>query len=233
MTTNIIPWEDIDLSDFLPECNALVEWESLEEVESSNGKYMFKAVFEVLEPEEYAGRKHFENYVVGPDFETKEFDLASFGLKNLARARIAANIRAAGDPEEFCSQVEAEKPRLVLHLKPPEKGANFQNNTITSYHSLNAVKVGVLQGKPKATAPKNLPKAPAKKAPKAQTKPAPKEPIEAPVVIEEPATVQTVAAVKPAEKAPAKDDTLMINCPKCNQKVHAMEFGAHHLTCQG
>jgi hypothetical protein len=241
--SDFIPWDDIELGDYLPNCIARVEWEELEVTTTSTDKMMFKATFTVVEPEEYANRKHFENFVVGTDENPGGFNTKTFGAKALNRARIAAQVKPVPSPDELCDYIMAERPQLLLQFREPteaRKDEGYYNNTISNYFAIGDRDVGLTADRKAVSKTKPAPKPPVKKsapkppAPKPAAKPAPKPPARKPAPVE-PEVVEEYedAGEETAQEAAApasQENVYMIPCPICQQEVPAVELGTHMAT---
>jgi hypothetical protein len=230
----------------------LFEWTKLEDGESSTGKRMARAVFQCIQPAEYAGMCHFENFVLGNDENMKGIVQGAMGTKALKQAAKAAQLRI-DSMQAACDLVQAQKPQLMLSLAyaKEEKGeyAGREQNRVTAYHKVGerAVQIAPKPGSQvRMNAPKAMPsQAPAMPTqtappaaaptPPAQAPPAPAAPVAPPAPT--PAQQAAVAAsappvnaetnpTPPEQEAPPMSEPT-IPCTICGQMVPATQYNAH------
>jgi hypothetical protein len=246
---DFFPWDDVPDSNVFPTMTGLFEWTKLEDGESSTGKRMARAVFQCVQPAEYAGMCHFENFVLGNDENMKGIVQGAMGTKALKQAAKAAQLRI-DSMQAACDLVQAQKPQLMLSLAyaKEEKGeyAGREQNRVTAYHKVGERAVQIAP-KPGSQVRMNAPKAMPSQAPAmpTQTAPpaaaaAPASPVQAPSAPAQappttapappapaPAQQATVAASAPPEQAAPAVNEPTIPCTICGQMVPATQYNEH------
>jgi hypothetical protein len=150
MTSPLPPWDDIPDHDFLPEGNYTLTFESMEKSETSgNGKLsqgclMYKAQFRVEEPEEYAGRLLYDQFVIGTDDDQGALDpatwKASIGAKLLKKFFRSTGQPVTGSVDEIVEQITEQ--RVMAHVTTRTWNESVFNN-IKKYLLLGQVAPGI------------------------------------------------------------------------------------------
>jgi hypothetical protein len=242
---DFFPWDDVPDSNVFPTLTGLFEWTKLEDGESSSGKRMLRSVFTCIQPTEYAGMCHFENYVLGNDENPKGIVQGAMGTKAVKQAATAAQLRI-DSVANACTLISAQKPQLMLSLSySRQEGGEYagrEQNRVTAYHKIGERPVQIAP-KPgsqvKMQAPQApLPSAPAPsqgvaQGPPVQQNVAPPMPqqVQAPQVqapqMQAPAPPVQQAPVQPPMQAAPTPAVLGIPCNICGQVVPAADFANH------
>ena len=251
---DFVDWLNINEEEELPTGTYRAQVIHAEDGESSTTqKRMLRAGFNVIEPAEYAGIGHFENYVVGTDEQPKHYVTDTRGGRAFKKLCKNANVP---DSNSVSAQLATLKGNEVMIAVRHNPEADFKNN-ITNYFRVGERPALVAQPLVGAVAPTVQPPAPqplsaitpttgplavappipaAALAP-AQPPVAPQPGFEAvaplaapaPVALPAPAAAPAPAPVAPPV-APAQTEAPagpMMTCTICQQQVPAMEFGAH------
>ena len=253
---DFVDWLNINEEEELPTGTYRAQVIHAEDGESStSGKRMLRVGFNMLEPAEYVGIGHFENYVVGSDEQPKHYVVDSRGGRAFKKLCRRANVP---DSNSINAQLVTLKGNEVMIAVRHNPESDFKNN-VTNYFRVGERPAQVAQAlvgtgaptvQPPAPLPAGAPPPIAAPAP-AMTSPAPPAvaasvpaPVQPPAAPAQPAAVAPPSApvsVAPSV-APAAPEAVpmttapvetaapagpMMTCTICQKQVPAMEFGAH------
>jgi hypothetical protein len=208
----------------------------LEETASKNGKLMYNARLEIMEPTDFAGMGIFEAFVIGseedPDAAEDATWVKAFGARRLKNMLKAAQVPMDTDMDNIIAA--ALQQQLVIsatqEVDTGERDPQYKGrvrNRINAFYQLGHKEVGLTEEA--APAPKKalaaVPKAPAPAAKPAAPKaaaPAPRAPAPAPR-----APAPQAAAPRPAPAAAKPRAAGTAHCSICNTDVARAEFVEH------
>ncbi len=246
---DFVDWLNINEEEELPTGTYRAQVIHAEDGESStSGKRMLRVGFNIIEPAEYVGIGHFENYVVGSDEQPKHYVNDSRGGRAFKKLCKHANVPDSNSVSTQLATVKGNEIMIAVRHNPE---SDFKNN-VTNYFRVGErpaqvsqplVGVGASTVQPPAPQPMGMgvPAAPIPltqpAVPPVAVPPAP-APVQPPTAPAQPATVAPpapAAAPAPAPasvapSAPAQTEAPagpMMTCTICQQQVPAMEFGAH------
>jgi len=243
MDNNFFPWDEIPDSNVFPTMTGRFQCVKLEDGESqSSRKRMFRAQFNCMEPSQYAGMSHFENFVTGNDENPKGIVPGAMGTRSLKAALNAMQMSKNKNVGELCQIVTASQPQLMLSIAHTieQKGdyAGQERNKITAYHKVGDRPVQVMTqgtsvGVETSMAPKMV--APPPMVPTAAVQQAPAPPQVVQQMMPQPPTAQASPALvvppvvnaAPAPTAPPAGQGYVLDCVICGNKVPVAEFSAH------
>jgi hypothetical protein len=222
---DFFPWDDVPDSNVFPTLTGLFEWTKLEDGESSNGKRMLRSVFTCIQPTEYAGMCHFENYVLGNDDNPKGIMQGAMGTKSVKQAATAAQMRI-DSVANACTLISAQKPQLMLSLSySRQEGGEYagrEQNRVTAYHKIGERPVQIAP-KPGSQVKMQAPQTPMPNAPPMNQGMTQAPPVQQNVA---PPMQAPALPVQPQMQAPAPVGP-GIPCNICGQVVPAAEFANH------
>lgn len=219
MSNDFFPWDEIPDSNVFPDMTGRFEYTKLEDGASAAGKRMFKAQFTCVEPAQFAGMSHFENFVTGNEENMGAIVPGSMGTRQLKASLAASQLPKNNNIQQICDLVTASKPQLMISISYYKEAAGEykgqERNRITAYHKIGERQVeiapkvgaGVQHAATQAVAPPaaGQPAAPVA-APVAQPAAAPTaQPVAAPAPQPAAPPVQQAPPVQapPAQAAPA------------------------------
>lgn len=201
----------------------------LEETASKNGKLMYNARLEIIDPADFAGMGVFESFVIGsdtdPDASQDATWVASVGARRMKQMLKASQTPLDNDMDNVVSA--ALQQQLVVSItqevddgKGDPQYAGRVRNRISAFYQLGHKEVGLTDAPaPAAAKPKpQLAAAPKPAAPKPNLAPgqqlaaAPKAP---------PPKAPQAVAPKPAAKA------AQVKCTICDTMVDRASFAEH------
>ena len=229
---DFFPWDQIPDTDVLADGRYLARGKKLEDLMSSGEgkdgvkKRMFKAQLEIVEPKEFAGMVHFENYVTGTAEASEDIVPGTMGTKSLKRLLAAAQIPAGNSIGQLCKTFEGSMFMLQVSEYADDDGPykGVPRNRITKYAKVGEMVPGLEEGQAKAKKGKGA--AAASQAAKiaAQVPQAP-TPMAPPVQVASPPPGPTMPPLgaQPIRMSPP--------CSICGAVVPMSEFGTHVAAC--
>lgn len=231
---NFFPWDDIPDDNVLPEGTLHMRIDSLEDGMSGTGKRMFRAQFSVVAPIEFAGQKHFENFVTGSEENPTAILPGTVGSRMLKKCLSAAQVPANNDIVALCNAATGAEllMNMVIFEEPDGQYKGQKRNRVSGWLRLGDREVGLA---PKQGAPGQGVAPPTASAPSPPT--APVQPQAAPAAPQQPAAPAAPAAPAPAPAQPVEapptqvpptpQNGPMLKCTICQADVPVAEFGAH------
>ena len=245
---DFVDWLNINEEEELPTGTYRTQIIHAEDGESqTSGKRMLRVGFNMLEPAQYVGIGHFENYVVGSDEQPKHYVVDSRGGRAFKKLCKHANVPDDNSVSKLLATLKGNEVMIAVRHNPE---ADFKNN-VTNYFRVGERPAQVAQPvvsaaagaptvQPTAPQPAGAPLPIAAPAPVVTSPPPPAvvASVPAPAAVAPPAAPQPVAASVPAATsipAPAPAAPVpaaapagpMMTCTICQEQVPAMEFGAH------
>lgn len=210
-----------------------------EEKTSKNGKLMYNARLEIIEPQEFEGMGIFEMFVIGSDDDLDAQDDAtwvkSFGARRMKNMLKAAGVPLDNDMDTVSAAAIQQELVVAVSQKVETEGdyAGRVRNNIGGFFPLGQKEVGLNAGN--VPTPKAMPKvapAPAQRtAPAsaiagrpigtAHTAPAPAQPVRA---------AQPAPAARPTPAAPraaVPKASPQVKCTICDSMVERATFADH------
>ena len=242
---DFVDWLNINEEEELPTGTYRAQVIHAEDGESStSGKRMLRVGFNMLEPAEYVGIGHFENYVVGSDEQPKHYVIDSRGGRAFKKLCRRANVP---DSNSVSAQLVTLKGNEVMIAVRHNPESDFKNN-VTNYFRVGErpaqvaqALVGTVVGpgapavQPPAPSPVAAPPPIAAPAP-AMTSPAPPAvaasvpaPVQPPVAPAQPAAVAPPAA--PAPVAPPVAPATPEAVPMTTAPVETAAPAGPMMTC--
>lgn len=148
-----------------------------EEKTSKNGKLMYNARLEIIEPQEFEGMGIFEMFVIGSDDDLDAQDdttwVKSFGARRMKNMLKAAGVPLDNDMDTVSAAAIQQELVVAVSQKVETEGdyAGRVRNNIGGFFPLGQKEVGLNGQGVASPAPKAMPKA--APAPAARTAPAP------------------------------------------------------------
>lgn len=137
-----MPWDEVPDVDVTPAGIVLLKGVSLEEVQTSTGKLMYKAQMEILEPADRAGFSYFENFVIGTDDDPEASSVdtwkKSFGARNMKKMLSAAQVPQNDDLDVLCKSFENTQflGRVVLTQDKDGDYAGIDRNQVRAFYKI-------------------------------------------------------------------------------------------------
>lgn len=164
-------WDKVPKDDIIPPGFYNLEVVETEETQSQNtGALMYKVTFRVsdINPAN-VGRMVFENFVLGTedDPDPDEYNMESFGVKNMIRMAKAAGVAQTPDPAELFISLRDKTVDVKLGVQTQKDGPfeGRMNNRVQEWHAPGSQELGVFEvkgGRARAAARKQAqPQAPA------------------------------------------------------------------------
>lgn len=217
-------------SNIVPEGVYVVSIETFEETASQQGKLMYNARLEIIEPADLAGMGIFETFVIGndddPDASNEDTWVKSIGCQRMKKMLKCANVPLDTDMDNVVAAALQQQlsVSVVQQVDDGKRDARYKGNVrnrISQFYPLGTKEAGITA--PATTA------APAAKPPVAAVaKPAVAKPA-APAVARTPVAgvlSKPAGAPKPAvSKAPVK--AAVVHCTICDTDVARDEFADH------
>lgn len=249
---NFFPWNDIPDSNLFPTGVFRMRIEELEDgVAQSSGNRMFRGRFACIEPVEFAGMAHFENFVVGNEQNPQGINPGTMGARSLKMVLNKAQVPPTNDIAAILASSKGAEFLMAISLNTPTKGerAGIPQNRMVDCYKLGERPVGVTQqgapgaisvsappppmAPPMASQPVHVvpPPQPVYAPPVMQAPPAyMPPPVAPPVYTPPPAYVPPVAPPQALTHAPAPAAAPagpQMLCTICQQYVPVSQFGAH------
>ena len=205
----------------------------IEETASKNGKLMYNARLEIVEPTDFAGMGVFEAFVIGsdedPDASQDATWIKSIGARRLKQMLKAAQVPLDNDMDNVVAA--AAQQQLVVSVtqevddgsRDPQYAGRVRNR-ISAFYVLGTKEVGTVENAAalKTAVPKPAPR-PVAAAPKPNVPPGTQ--LEA---VPKPAPKPLAAAPKPAAPAPKPaGKPATAHCTICDSDVPRSEFADH------
>jgi len=127
-----VPWDVIpdNTGVVLPEQLYKLEIDSMEETQSSTGKYMIKGTFKVLEPDAQKGLLYFEQFVIGQDGDLQAEDPKTWanavGAKIWKQVIDKAGVPKSGDVEQVCMAAKGQQVLAELGIEVEQKEGKYK-----------------------------------------------------------------------------------------------------------
>lgn len=147
MSNDFFPWDEIPDSNVFPDMTGRFEYTKLEDGASAAGKRMFKAQFTCVEPAQFAGMSHFENFVTGNEENMGAIVPGSMGTRQLKASLAASQLPKNNNIQQICDLVTASKPQLMISISYYKEAAGEykgqERNRITAYHKIGERQVEI------------------------------------------------------------------------------------------
>lgn len=235
MDNEFFDWDNIPETDDFPEMNGLFTVRKMEKMYSKRtGKRMYRVNFQCVEPRDYRGMFYSEYYVTGTDENPDGLNNETFGVRDLQKLRIAAQVgKEIRSPEQFCAFMTNTNPTVGLRITYNEKDPQNPNGIGRGgYWKPGTQEVGIITNQAKSG--QGRPVTQAKAQPSKVAKPAANRP-------PKPGTRKAQSNEMPSDNTPpldayddSKKEGMLVECtnPWCNAKVKPEEYAIHLANCK-